>query len=110
MIEKTDERIGRILTAVDQRPHRRDEDWLILVGTDHGGRGTGHGGNRNVAEVCQVPLIVSGPSAAKALPSRRIETVDLAACAVAHLGIEASAAWELDGSADGLLNSREAAR
>lgn len=108
IIEKTDERIGRLLKAIEQRPHRIDEDWLVLVGTDHGGRGTGHGGNRNVAEVCQVPLIVSGPAAAKSLPSRRIESVDLVACAVAHLGISAPSQWGLDGSEEGLVATAQA--
>ena len=43
-IEATDRRIGTILKALEKRPSLAEEDWLILVTADHGGRGTGHGG------------------------------------------------------------------
>jgi len=39
-IEDADERMGRILDAVEAR---EGEDWLIAVTTDHGGVGNGHG-------------------------------------------------------------------
>jgi len=37
--------IGDVMTALKNRPDYANEDWLILVVTDHGGRGTSHGGN-----------------------------------------------------------------
>ncbi len=39
-IEESDERLGRMLDAIETRT---DEDWLVAVTTDHGGSGTGHG-------------------------------------------------------------------
>lgn len=46
-IEKTDGHLGGVLNALYSRPNYANEDWLILITTDHGGIGTGHGGNSN---------------------------------------------------------------
>lgn len=43
-IEGVDGHIGTILTALYNRPTYAQEDWLILLVTDHGGIGTIHGG------------------------------------------------------------------
>ena len=43
-IELTDTYIGEILTALRNRPNYADEDWLVVVTTDHGGNLSGHGG------------------------------------------------------------------
>ncbi len=44
-IEFVDDKIGKVLNALYSRPNYANEDWLILITTDHGGLGTGHGGN-----------------------------------------------------------------
>lgn len=44
-IENVDDKIGIVLNALRSRPNYATEDWLILITTDHGGIGTGHGGN-----------------------------------------------------------------
>ncbi|MFV0508257.1 MAG: hypothetical protein ACK5M8_03280, partial [Shewanella algae] len=36
--------IAQVLQALTSRPNYQDEEWLILVTSDHGGLGTGHGG------------------------------------------------------------------
>lgn len=59
-IEGIDLHIGAILAAIGQRPTYNQEDWLILVSTDHGGIGTGHGGNS--LEEQNVFVIASSPS------------------------------------------------
>ena len=46
-IEQVDSEIGQVLTALEGRSNYANEDWLILVTTDHGGIGLGHGGNTN---------------------------------------------------------------
>jgi len=43
-IENNDFHTGNIITALKNRPTYNDENWLVLLITDHGGRGTGHGG------------------------------------------------------------------
>ncbi len=55
-IEEVDAGIGQILNALEARSNYAEEDWLIIVSTDHGGIGYGHGGNsieeRNVFIIC----------------------------------------------------------
>jgi len=44
-INSVDTWVGEVIAALKARPTYADEDWLILVVTDHGGIGTTHGGN-----------------------------------------------------------------
>ncbi len=44
-IEAVDTWVGQVIAAVKARPNYATENWLILLITDHGGIGTGHGGN-----------------------------------------------------------------
>ncbi len=75
---------------------------MILVCTDHGGRGTNHGGGHLFPEVRTVFLIVSGPSAARGRIDQPTQQVDVPATALTHLGVELDPAWKLDGRAVGL--------
>ncbi|HRN57456.1 MAG TPA: alkaline phosphatase family protein [Agriterribacter sp.] len=43
-INKTDTYVGEILAALRSRKDIAKESWLIVVATDHGGKGTSHGG------------------------------------------------------------------
>lgn len=47
-VKATDARVGRILTALRNRPGYANEDWLIVVSSDHGGTGYSHGGSSYV--------------------------------------------------------------
>lgn len=44
-IEQVDSAIGMVLSALYARPDYANEDWLILLITDHGGNSFFHGGN-----------------------------------------------------------------
>lgn len=57
-IEATDTHIGTVLTALTARPNYEQEDWLIILTSDHGGLGFSHGGNSFVER--NVSFIVSG--------------------------------------------------
>ncbi len=61
-IETADSQIGPVINAIEQRPNYANEDWLILVTSDHGGVGTSHGGTS--IEHQEVPFIVSGNNVA----------------------------------------------
>jgi hypothetical protein len=67
-IEAADGHVGNVLSAVESRPTYADEEWLVVVSTDHGGIGFGHGGSsydeRNIF------LIFSGPN----FPNEELET------------------------------------
>ena len=101
-IETVDAAVGRVLAAVESRPGRADEDWLVIVCTDHGGIGTGHGGGHNAPDVRGVFLIVSGDGAARGVSEEPTYQVDVVATALKHLGVDPPEDWKLDGHPVGL--------
>lgn len=46
-IQTVDTNIGTVISALKARPNYTNEDWLIMVVTDHGGIGNTHGGSTN---------------------------------------------------------------
>lgn len=44
-IESVDTEIGQVLQSLYARPEYLNENWLILLSTDHGGQGSSHGGS-----------------------------------------------------------------
>ena len=46
-VQRTDARVGTLLDALGRREGLEREQWLVLVTTDHGGRGRGHGDGRH---------------------------------------------------------------
>jgi predicted AlkP superfamily pyrophosphatase or phosphodiesterase len=105
-LEGIDAQIGSMLAAMRGRPHYAAERWLVLVGTDHGGVGNGHGGGRRKPEINTVWLIISGDGAAPGRIAGPTNQVDLAATALAHLGIPLESQWGLDGKPVGLATGR----
>ena len=57
-IEEVDVLIAPIMQTISQRPNYTNEDWLILITSDHGGVGTSHGGTS--IEHQNVVVIASG--------------------------------------------------
>ncbi|MCO8125513.1 alkaline phosphatase family protein [Stieleria sp. TO1_6] len=102
-IATIDQRVGEVVAAMLSRENYESEDWLVIVSTDHGGRGTGHGGGHEVPEIRQTWMIVSG-SAVVVKPNDIEPTyvVDVATTALKHLGIDLDPAWQLDGKAVGI--------
>lgn len=101
-IEQADKHVGEVLAALKARPTYDDEEWLILVTSDHGGRGTGHGGGHNVPEIRNSFLIVSGPAAQRGRLEDETYLVDAPVTALHYLGVELKPEWQLDGRPVGL--------
>jgi predicted AlkP superfamily pyrophosphatase or phosphodiesterase len=99
-IETADAHIGEILKAVRARPTYQEENWLVIVSTDHGGRKKSHGGNSN--EEKTVFFIANGPSIQPGELSQGVITADVAATALAHMGVPIDPEWKLEGKARGL--------
>lgn len=94
---KADAALGQLLAAINARPNRAKERWLIMVVTDHGGSGTQHGENR--PEHRRVPLIMAGDgiaSQAKAFIPLALRQVDVVPTILAHLGLQTQG-LDLDG-------------
>ncbi len=102
-IETVDQHIGRLVAAIKSRPDYDQEDWLILISSDHGGEGKGHGSGHQVPDIHNIYFIVSGESAAKGELKQQVYLVDLVATALKHLDVPSRPAWQLDGKPVGLM-------
>ncbi len=101
-IERADKLVGRALAAVKGRKSFADEDWLVVVTSDHGGQGKGHGGGHKIPEILNSVLIVSGPAARRGTFDEQVYLVDAPVTVLAHLGIKPKDEWKLDGRVVGL--------
>ncbi len=100
-IEAQDDRSGRLLAALQARAGRADEQWTVIVVTDHGGEGTSHGAMD--ADCQTIPWLVWG-DAVPAAPLDSANHMDTAPTALAGLGISVDPAWQLDGAVRGLAS------
>ena len=103
-IEWADARVGTLLRAVAARRTLAREDWLILLSTDHGRNDAGgHGGESDLEK--EIFVIASGAAVQPGAIEGNVGIVDVAATALAHMGIGADPAWQLDGKPVGLATS-----
>ncbi len=94
-LAEVDLALGPMLDAIAARPQRNQERWLVLLTTDHGGAGTGHGDNSQ-PEVHTIPFIVRADG--KVLPLDGASLYDVAPTVLAWMGGD-PAALELRGTA-----------
>jgi len=98
-IEAADVQVGQLLDAVRARATHADEDWLILMSTDHGRRDDGGHGGQSLEE--RTIFYLASGSARDAVGVDRPDgpfIVDVAVTALAHLGVAVDPAWGLDGT------------
>lgn len=100
-IEQIDTQIGQLLDAIHHRPNYLNEDWLILLSTDHGGTLDGAHG-RDEPKHRNIPYLASGSSAARGTIFPTPNIVDIPVTAMVHLGIDINPTWALDGKPSGL--------
>jgi len=91
-ISHVDSHVGELVRAMRARPRFAEEEWLVLITTDHGGRGNSHGGDSDVER--NIWLIANGA----ALPRERllqepVPQTALVPMIYAHLGITAKPEW-----------------
>ncbi|RYX81431.1 hypothetical protein EON83_24225 [bacterium] len=100
-LEKLDKYVGQLVAAIRSRPTYAQEDWLILMSTDHGhvDRG-GHGGPSEVEKT--IFFLANGPSVDKTKLKPEVGIVDVGITALAHLGIPTDPTWNLDGQVQAL--------
>lgn len=85
-IETCDEQLGVLLAAIAARPSRAEEDWLVVVATDHGHLDTGdHGGDSDEERLAWV--VAAGPGV-DADSGAGVDHADVAAQVLAFLGLE----------------------
>lgn len=87
-IHEADRQVGRLLEAIEARSTRDAERWLIVASTDHGRtENGGHGGNSE--EERTIWFLVSGDGADPEWSGPTPRIVDVAATALAHMGVAA---------------------
>ncbi len=104
-IERADHFVGEVLNAMKARRTFDQEDWLVLVTADHGGKGTGHGGGHKIPEIRNSFVIVSGAAAKRGKLDEDTFLVDVPVTALKHLGVTADPKWDLDGRPIGLKDA-----
>jgi hypothetical protein len=94
-IESCDQNLGVLVDAVLARATVASEDWLFVLTTDHGGRGTTHGplddDNRRIW------FVASGPSIAPATIATGASHMDTAPTVLEWLGVTIDPSWGLQG-------------
>jgi predicted AlkP superfamily pyrophosphatase or phosphodiesterase len=97
-IERADAQVATLLNALRSRPGYAAENWLVLVSTDHGRNDAGGHGGKSPSETT-IFFLAAGPAVSPGRTDCPPEIVDVAATALAHLGIVADG---LDGKPRGL--------
>ncbi|HWU28438.1 MAG TPA: alkaline phosphatase family protein [Microbacterium sp.] len=103
-LRRADSQLGEMLAAIESRPTRASEDWLVIVTADHGHTPTGgHGGNTPAER--KTFVIASGPGIVAGSVRNDVKLVDIAPTVLAADGIATDPAWNIDGSALGDLKA-----
>jgi len=98
-VHEVDTQIGSVIEALEARPGFQDEDWLIVVTTDHGGFLTGHGSQ--LPMVRTIFMIVNGKPVSRGEHSPGPGMVAVPATVLRHLSIPVDPAWGWDAGAFG---------
>lgn len=88
-IEISDYYLGLIMTQIYVRETQFNEEWMVVLTTDHGGQGTGHGGQDNITETRYVWYAVRTPNFTNTLIPQG-QTVDLLPTMMKWLGVSSS--------------------
>ncbi|MFE6890326.1 alkaline phosphatase family protein [Streptomyces sp. NPDC057694] len=95
-IHGVDGQVGQLVDAVKSRATYANEDWLILITADHGHTDAGgHGGSTWPER--QTFMIAVGGTVTAGSTRYDVKMPDIAASALAHLGVAIDPAWGLDG-------------
>jgi predicted AlkP superfamily pyrophosphatase or phosphodiesterase len=99
-IEATDRRVGGLLDGLTKRPNFENEDWLVVISTDHGGVGKSH--RTDHPEVSTIFVVLHGATVKAGPIGSKVDAVDVAVTILEHLGVPARKSWRLDGRVIGL--------
>lgn len=92
-IAAVDAHVGDVLSALRARPDYDEENWLIILTTDHGGIGTSHGGQS--ADERTICMALNGPDIPAGVVSEEVIGQPAVAHTVfKHLGVAVDPAWQ----------------
>ena len=90
-----DKAIGKVLNAIAARPTFAQEDWMIVVTSDHGGYHMGHDMKKGSPCTC-IPFLVVGRNVVQGRMAASPRSYDTAPTVLDHFGIDISG-MDLDG-------------
>lgn len=96
-IETVDAYIQEIMTVIRNREQVYNEEWMIVLTTDHGGEGTGHGGQDDLPQTRKVWSIVRIPNLTNTVLQTSANSVDILPTMLYWLGISPNNFPDLDG-------------
>lgn len=100
-----DKAIGKVLNAIASRPAFAEEDWMIVVTSDHGGYHTGHNMKKGSPCTC-IPFLVVGRNVTQGRMAGSPRNYDVAPTVLDHFGIDVSG-MDLDGRVIGREKAAE---
>jgi hypothetical protein len=94
-VVRADRMVGAMVETLAARRGAGEEDWLVVVTSDHGGRWFSHGADDEPNR--RVPLVVFGARARRGPLAGEPGVVDVAVTSLCHLGVEVCPEWGMDG-------------
>ena len=73
----------------------KNEDWLIIITSDHGGSKRSHGGQS--IEEKKIPIILSGSFSKSISAFNQVYLVDIVPTILNYFNIKSDPKWNLDG-------------
>lgn len=97
-INRVDAHLGEIMKALKKRKNYDKEEWLVIITSNHGGKGASYGGSspeeRNIFTIFQYPDFLSEELNA----DMTIRNVDIIPQIFYWFKVDVKADWELDGT------------
>lgn len=90
-VASVDGQASAVLDAIEARPGRSEECWATILTTDHGGIGTGHGGQS--PEERDIPFVVAGDGIDAAEVAKGPGHDSVAPTVLAYLGLPIDQQW-----------------
>jgi len=87
-IERVDGLISRLIQAIERRKNKIDENWLVILCTDHGGVDLHHAKGHKNKKVNTVFMIISGKDINGGRERSRVYLPDVATTALKHLEVQ----------------------
>lgn len=106
-IARVDKLVGRLLTAVQNRPTYAQENWKVLVTTDHGHTDSGGHGGSTIQERGTF-VLAKGAGIPAGSVRDDVKLVDVAATALAQVGVTPGSGSAIDGIALGAPDDGDA--
>lgn len=97
-ITLSDTYLAEIMSVVHQREALYNEEWLVVLSTDHGGEGTGHGNQYDLPQTRFVWSILRKPGLNNSVEIPIVNSVDLLPTMLNWLNIPVQSNWNLDGT------------